>query len=66
MTPILSFLKSIITSLIPMKAEYISIALLWIVSLFLVYDYFDDKYDREIERLPVSYTHLTLPTICSV
>ena len=51
MTPILSFLKSSITSLIPMKAEYVSIALLWIVSLFLVYDYFDDKYDREIERL---------------
>lgn len=51
MTPILSFLKSSITSLIPMKAEYISIALLWIASLFLVYDYFDDKYDREIERL---------------
>ena len=34
-----------------MKAEYVSIALLWIASLFLVYDYFDDKYDREIEKL---------------
>ena len=51
MTRILSFLKSSLISLIPMKAEYVSIALLWIASLFLVYDYFDDKYDREIERL---------------
>ncbi|GAB5779929.1 hypothetical protein JMUB7515_27960 [Staphylococcus aureus] len=27
---------------------------------------FKDKYTREINTMTVSYTHLTLPTICSV
>ena len=26
----------------------------------------DALYDESVKRLPVSYTHLTLPTICSV
>ena len=30
------------------------------------YRYFPEKIKSVIDRYPVSYTHLTLPTICSV
>ena len=32
----------------------------------LLDDFFDDLESSSPERWPVSYTHLTLPTICSV
>ena len=34
--------------------------------IYFVWKFVVDKLEPELDTMPVSYTHLTLPTICSV